>query len=273
MVKYKIVDAHVHVGKFKVSNPKICGWFSANLENLKDYIKKENLEAVFLLSHPPVTGYQLASSEKVLEIAEKDFRVKPFCMVNILAKNIEDEIKKLRKYLSKGCVGIGEVKAEIPVNHPRMLKLFDWAGEHNLPVIIHMTEKYCYDFFRLRSLIRKLKTNLIMHGWGWWNHLQNGFIAQILDEEPNLYMDCSANSGFINLAKNLNYTKNFLEKYAEKILYGTDFPMLTTYDGTQFGLNKHHLNLLLTLNLNQKKLRKILRDNALKLLKGGGKRV
>lgn len=267
MVKYKIVDAHTHIGKFKVSNPKVYGWLLVSLKDLKAYIKKENLEMVFLLSHPEVEGYQLASSEEVLTIAKKEPNIKPFCTINVLAKNFEAELKKLKNFLSKGCVGIGEIKAEVPIDHPRMLRIFSWAREHSLPVVIHMTDKYCYDFFRLRGLAGKLKAKIVVHGWGWWNHLVDGFIEQLLEREPNIYMDCSANSGFINLAKNLNYTKIFFEKHAERVLYGTDFPMLTTYNGSQFGLNKHHQSLILSLNLNQKTLIKIFRENALKLIK------
>jgi len=254
------IDSHVHIGKYNVKNSKVYGWVSIGYGDLEAYMNDYGVTDAWLLSHPKQKEfYNLNNNARTLELAEGNGKLKPFCSV---APGNEATIEG---YVDKGCKGVGEIKTKTPIDHPQMLTLYRVAHQHKLPVLIHMVDEYCPDIFRLMGALSEIQCNMVFHGWGWWNHFHDRIVEKIVSEHPNVYMDISANSGYKTLYRNIVYTKYFLTKYSNHILYGTDFPMLTIDDGTQFGSNQQHMELLRGLNLPQSCVENIMYKNAVKL--------
>jgi len=240
----KIIDSHVHIGKFNINRSGILGWLDVYPIHLMKYIKQEELSAVWLLSHPYMKGeYELNGSEETLVLAKSYPKIKPFCQVDYATPEC------IGRYVDKGCVGIGEIKLNLPLNDSKLLKVFKIAKDYDLPVVVHTTDKYCYaTHYNQFKEVLDIGANIIFHGWGWWNLLQCGLMQTIIEDFSNVYMDISANSGYRILDEGIGVSK-LLEEHNDRLLYGTDFPMISIPKqsdnmGTQFGIDKKHLNLV-----------------------------
>jgi len=266
MQNTRIIDAHAHVGSFKIIDPKIIGWFNIDLDQLRRYMAEYGVEKVFLLSHPITADFRFCVSDWVLTLAKLEDRIIPFCTVDPRYQ----KLSIVDKYVREGCKGIGEIKLDIAIDHPIMMEYYDYIGEYDLPILFHMSDRWCPDIDRLQNILHKVESPMVLHGWDWWNNFNNGVIEEIMERYDNVYADVSANSGYKTLLKDVEYTKRFFEKHSERILYGTDFPALTTFDKTQFGTNLCHLNLIESLDLSAEAKRKVLYKNALKLARIGG---
>lgn len=257
----KIIDSHVHTGQFNISNANIFGWLEVSLKDLNDYMNKYNLFGAWLLSHPDMPKYHLNNSQKTLEMCRENNNLKPFCY--------PETSNDIPNFADKGCVGIGEVKVDKPIDDKKLIDIYETAAKYDLPVLIHTTDKLCYAKINSYNRIFKVcsNTKFIFHGWGWWNLFSNHNIENFLNNYDNVFMDVSANSGYLTLKNNYDYSKKFLKNHHKRVLYGSDFPMLTTYDGSQFGSNQHVFDLLNQFELSQIALDNILYKNAEKLVK------
>lgn len=195
-------------------------------------------------------------------------------------------INRLKAAVSSFDVKIcGEVKLRMMYDNPDALRLFRVAGELGLPVLLHFD--YEYESGKLfprpswwygggiDCLERVLKacpeTNFIGHAPGFWAHfsrddkyktmpypdgpvIPGGEIERLLESYNNLYCDISANSGLRALSRDREYTRAFLERFSERVLYGRDYYY-----------NKHQ-ELLNSLELSNAALDNIYYKNALKLI-------
>ena len=104
-----------------------------------------------------------------------------------------------------------------------------------------------------------------------------GQLGRMLDKYPNLYVDCSQREAYI--ASIPRFAREFIEKYADRIVWGTDqgyslpmyrnsFHILETLDEHFYAWDVSNTRwCLYGLGLSDATLRKLYRDNALKILK------
>ncbi len=198
----------------------------------------------------------------------------------------------LKRFKELGCVGIGEVTANLPLDDPRVINMFRQCGEWEMPVLFHCTGPGTgvYGLFdevglpRLERLLKEVPDTIIIgHAPGFWSEItdnitpQNKFIypegtiekegslQRLLKTYPNLYADISANSGYNAISRDRKYGIKFLTEFQDKILFGTDV-CFADEDGKM-----PHLSYLRSLLSEEKISRdifnKITCDNALKILK------
>lgn len=148
----------------------------------------------------------------------------------------------------------GEIKFRMMYDNPDALRLFRYAGELGMPVLLHFDYdmEVGYRFPRpswwyggdIDTLERVLKacpeTNFIAHAPGFWSHISNddkykteiyptgpvipgGRIEQLLSQYGNLYCDISAGSGNNALSRDLRYTEKLISAYPDHFLYGRDY--------------------------------------------------
>ena len=134
---FKIIDCHVHVGEYRINSPKIYGWMQVSSEDLLNYMSDFNITSSWLLSHPKtVPNYYLNNNEDTLDITSRHPDLIPFC-----TPSRADDISALVK---KGCKGIGEIKNDKPIDHHKLQDIYKVAADFSLPVLIHISDKYCY---------------------------------------------------------------------------------------------------------------------------------
>jgi predicted TIM-barrel fold metal-dependent hydrolase len=81
-----------------------------------------------------------------------------------------------------------------------------------------------------------------------------GRLLRFLDQYPNLSCDLSAGSGYTALSRDLEFTRKFLIDYQDRVFFGRDEFTNRLYD------------LLVSLNLPEVVLGKVLGGNALRLV-------
>lgn len=179
----------------------------------------------------------------------------------------------------------GEIKLRMMYDNPDALRMFRFCGEKGLPVVVHID----YEFDNgqkyprpnwwfgggIGALERAVKacpeTIFMGHAPGFWAHISDddkfdkepypqgevlpgGKVLEMLDKYPNLFCDISAGSGCRAFERDLDFSRNFMIEYQDRILYGRD------------DFHNKHQELLNKLDLPAEVLEKICAGNALKLV-------
>ena len=150
-------------------------------------------------------------------------------------------IKEIEKYLKLGAVMIAELKFNLECDSPEMQKIYQLAQAYDVPVLMHWQFKmYSMGFEKLPSMLKKYKkVTFIGHAQTWWANIdkqhpnQNilypkgkvtpgGYTDRWLKEYDNLYADLSAGSGLSALTRDEDFTRDFIQRHQDKLLYGSD---------------------------------------------------
>ena len=179
----------------------------------------------------------------------------------------------------------GELKIRLQLDDWDALRMYRFCGDKGLPVLVHLDYEFPsgHDYPRpnywygggLESLVNAARacpeTVFIGHGPGFWAHISadgkydkeayptgpvipDSDLVQGLRECPNLYCDISAGSGRNALSRDLDFTRDFLTEFQDRVMYGRDF------------FDNLHQELLYSLGLPAEVLDKILCGNALRLV-------
>ncbi len=198
----------------------------------------------------------------------------------------------LEKYAEMGCVGIGEVTANIAMDDPRMVTLCRQCAKYDLPVLMHCTGpgSAVYGLYddvgspRLERLLQQAPDTIIIgHSPGFWAEIsgdiqpenkfvypegpiaKEGSLFRLLRAYPNLYADISANSGYNAISRDRDAGLRFLTEFQDRVLYGTD----VCFGGPEGRMP--HLGYLRSLladgRISEEIFDKITGGNALKVLK------
>ena len=190
-------------------------------------------------------------------------------------------------YMSHGAKGIGEISANIYFDDPRAMNLFAQAEERGLPIIFHigvMGNDYgLVDDLGLPRLEKVLKTfpklKVLGHSQKFWSEISAdvteetrntyptgkvipGRLIEMLENCPNLCCDISAGSGLNALTRDEEFGCAFIEKYQDRIYYGTDIcsPNNVVRHGEWLD------SMMLQGKISETAYRKVCRENAIKLL-------
>ena len=196
----------------------------------------------------------------------------------------------LSHYKNLGAKGIGEITAQLYADGPKLDNLFSYAEEMELPAIIHISPKFdlyygIVDELGLPRIERILKKHpnlkLIGHSICFWSEIscdnndkirntfpagkvKEGRIAELMREYPNLYCDLSAGSGANAMMRDPEYCYRFFEEFSDRVLYGCD--VSSPANTHQYRFATFLDNMMAEKAISEDTYRKIVRDNAVKLL-------
>jgi predicted TIM-barrel fold metal-dependent hydrolase len=180
----------------------------------------------------------------------------------------------------------GEFKLRLPYDDPDAIRLFQYCGELGLPVVFHLDVTfprngvpsdwqwwYGGGIENMKAPLRLCPhTQFLGHAPGFWREISadadqepkayptgkpivgRGRILEYLDRFPNLNCDLSGGSGYTALSRDLDFTRKFLIDYQDRVFFGRD------------DFNNKLYDLLVSLNLPDAVLAKILAGNALRLI-------
>jgi len=148
-----------------------------------------------------------------------------------------------------------ELKVRLPFDDPDAIRLYEFCGEHKLPVTIHLD--YPIDHGKgsyprpnwwyggsLEALERSLRacpdTIFIGHAPGFWAHISGdelhatemypaspvaagGRLSALMRQCPNLFADLSAGSGLNAIARDREFGRQFLVEFDDRLLFGRDY--------------------------------------------------
>ena len=189
----------------------------------------------------------------------------------------------LEKFLKMGAKGIGEQKFPVDCDSEAMQLVFSIAQEFDVPVLMHFQhETYNMGIERFHKMVEKFPTvTFIGHAQTWWgnidkNHDQavmypktpvtpGGITDRLLSDYENVYGDLSAGSGRNSMERDEDRARGFLERHQDKLLWASDCSDSFGTGPDCIGFNSKAT--VRRLAPNETALRKILHDNAARLLK------
>lgn len=153
----------------------------------------------------------------------------------------------LRRAIQDGAVSIGELKQHLAIDSPEMRRVYEVAAEMRVPVMLHIQTfphfagelpyNTGYEHFD-KVLAAYPKTKFIGHGDLFWANISadvltdrgypsgpvkaGGLTDKWLSEFPNLYADMSANSGNNALSRDPEFSKGFIARHQDKLIFGSD---------------------------------------------------
>ncbi len=160
----------------------------------------------------------------------------------------DNAIDLLRQAAGAGSRGFGEMKTRgVAVDGPEMRRVYALAAELSLPVLIHFQEIsqplspgiYNTGINRLPALLKEFpRTTFIGHADFFWANISaevptdtayptgpvkpGGLTDRMLSDYPNLYGDLSATSGRNSLARDPDFSRGFLARHQDKLMFGSD---------------------------------------------------
>ncbi|HVV43769.1 MAG TPA: amidohydrolase family protein [Bryobacteraceae bacterium] len=158
-----------------------------------------------------------------------------------------DAQQVLRDALRNGAVSIGELKYHLALNSPEMHRVYDVAAELGVPVMMHIQtfphfegeQPYNTGYAEFDQVLKAFpKTTFIGHADLFWANISavvptdrgypdgpvkpGGLTDKLLSDYPNLYGDTSANSGNNALSHDKDFTRDFLVRHKDKLIFGSD---------------------------------------------------
>jgi uncharacterized protein len=192
-------------------------------------------------------------TEEILEISRThEGRFIPFCNIDprMMGNRCDAPFDtKLAGYVERGCRGIGEVTANLPVLDPLMQNLFKHVNEFKLPLTFHIAPQRGSLYGMIdepglpgleRSLARFPDIKFLGHSQAFWAEIarletpaeryrypeggvrEEGVVPKMMRRYDNLYGDLSAGSGHNALARDRDYAGKFLNEFQDRLLFGTD---------------------------------------------------
>jgi predicted TIM-barrel fold metal-dependent hydrolase len=155
--------------------------------------------------------------------------------------DVEGATAEIERYLKRGGVVIAEQKFGVDCDAPAMQKIYELARAHQVPVLMHWQFKmYNFGFERFhRMLERYPQVNFVGHAQTWWANIDRnhgdqtvlypkgpvtpgGLTDRYLSDYPNMFGDLSAGSGLNALTRDEPFSRDFLTRHQDKLLYGSD---------------------------------------------------
>ncbi len=200
----------------------------------------------------------------------------PFCCIDPREADFD---RRFDDYVEKGFRGFGEMKLRLRVDNDDCKRIYSRCGEVGWPVLFHMDrclqpggQWYLANVERLEPVLDEFPdTAFIGHGPGWWAEIsgdaddrseaypdgpvtEGGRLPRLLREYDNLYADISAGSGYRALTRDPDFGRDFVLRFADKLMYGTD------------NSDTKHLELLRGMDLPDEVFSKVTRENAARLV-------
>ena len=245
-----IIDIHTHIGRGAIKDEP-----AVDEKELLKRMDELGIEKAVLLPRgiSPECSFFHFTTEDVLEVYKRHpSRFIPFC--NLDPRNGGNSPKTdfswvLEEYKKKGCKGVGEITANLYIDDPMYKNFFYQCGKAGLPVIFHLAVKIgglygAVDDIGLPQLEKVLKelpdTIFLGHAMSFWSEITSevyeetrggypkgsvkspGRVPELLAKYPNLYGDLSAGSGYNAISRDPDYGYKFLEKFQDKLFFGTD---------------------------------------------------
>lgn len=158
-----------------------------------------------------------------------------------------DAERVFREALKGGAVSIGELKHHLALDSREMRRVYEIAAEMQVPVMMHIQDfphfpgelPYNTGYPQFDKLLKAYpKTNFIGHGDLFWAHISadvptdrgypagpiktGGLTDRWLSDLPNLFADMSANSGNNALSRDSDFSREFIRRQRNKLIFGSD---------------------------------------------------
>jgi predicted TIM-barrel fold metal-dependent hydrolase len=236
-----IIDIHQHVGYSGRPDPVLLE-HQQTMGIAKTILLPSGRPLVSASTHQGKSNgldAQAAGNEACYQFARAHSKTFAFAANEV--PDIPDAVREIERYLARGAVLIAEQKFGVECDSREMQRIYALAQEHRVPVLMHWQFKmYNYGFERFYKILEKYpRVNFLGHAQTWWgnidkNHLdqsvmypkgpvtRGGLTDRYLSDYPNMFGDLSAGSGNNALTRDEDFTRDFLQRHQDKLVYGSD---------------------------------------------------
>lgn len=285
-------DVHCHAflsHGFIPGGGKLGYSYFSSVEQLLKMFEEHGVTAGLLL---PLIHYEIVPYvQKIREIKEaaEQHPDKFIYFMNLdprmMCNNPKADFSRVIEYhIERGARGVGEMCANLPWEHPLMDNMLFYINKYKLPLTIHISptpyNSYgIYDDYNLSGLERALDKypdiKFFGHSAEFWSRISgddqyqgyptgpvepNGPVVRLLETYPHLYGDVSAGSGLNAMTRDIEFTKGFMEKFQDQLMFGLDLGALIPEN--QITLSEFLDKLLADGSISQTVYDKICWDNA-----------
>jgi predicted TIM-barrel fold metal-dependent hydrolase len=157
-------------------------------------------------------------------------------------------IDALAQAVKSGARGFGEIKLHYATDGPEFRRAYALAADLDVPILIHFQEVDHFDnegkwspgfAANFERILKDFpRTTVIGHADAFWANasadyhneaaypsgpiVRAGITDRLLADYPNLYGDLSANSGNNMLSRHAEFTRDFLRRHQDKLMFGSD---------------------------------------------------
>jgi predicted TIM-barrel fold metal-dependent hydrolase len=155
--------------------------------------------------------------------------------------DIDAAVPEIERFLKQGAVVIAEQKFGVECDSAAMQTIYQLAKAHRVPVLMHWQfERYNLGFERFHKVLEKYSdVTFIGHAQTWWGNIDKnhkdqsvmypkgpvtpgGLTDRYLADYPNIYGDLAAGSGLNALTRHEDFTRGFLTRHQDKLIFGSD---------------------------------------------------
>lgn len=211
-----------------------------------------------------VTNAVLLTRAEDEEKAKEEMAKRPGHFVRSVAGDPAqaDMVSIFKQALDAGAVSIGELKYHLALDSPEMRRVYELAAAMRVPVMMHVQNfphfpgelPYNTGYDHFDKILRSYpKTNFLGHGDLFWANISadvptdrgypsgpvkpGGLTDKWLSDFPNLYADMSANSGNNALSRDRDFSRGFVLRHQDKLVFGSDCSCL---DGKGAGVSQNN---------------------------------
>lgn len=258
-----VIDAHCHIYPEKIAARAVAGTdnfyglHSVYAGTTADLIKRGEAAGIdhFIVQSVATSPKQVKSINEFIAESVKNSDGK-FTGLGTLHPDSEDIKGDIEHLLELGLKGVKlhpDIQA-FKIDDWRCLKIYELCEKKGLPILIH-TGDHRYDYSNPNRMLPVLKIyssltfiGAHMGGWSVWDEA-----SEQLAGLDNFYVDTCSTFAFMKPEK----AKELIRRYgADKVLFGTDYPMWSYEDELEF---------FLSLGLDESEKKSILNINAKKV--------
>lgn len=249
----KKIDIHVHTTLFKGPLRMGTNYTFATPEELIDIYDSEGIEKGFIqLRLSPEATHVVQSNEEIKTIVDKyPDRFGWFCSIDPRMGNNTYDCNLsyfLEYYKSMGAKGVGEISCNLYFDDLYVQNLLYHCEKQSMPVIFQIAPHAggTYGLIddlglpRLEKVLKKFPNlKFFGHSQAFWSEISSdvtnetrhkfpsgkireGRVVELFEKYENLYGDLSAGSGFNAVARDPNFGYSFIEKFQDRLMFGTD---------------------------------------------------
>ena len=273
------IDTHMHAGKLYVGEPHLTP------EYLLTFMDDLEIDRAILLpiESPEEAHYYVTTEEIIGYASGHPDRFIAGCNVDPrigTGDNARLIHARLKEYRERGCVSYGEAMTGLWIDDERLQRVYASCGELGMPIVYHIDGLRNRDergFPRFERMLASFPdTVFVGHAQHFWAEISGdvteeqfsaypegpvapgGALERLFVSYPNLYADISAGSGLNALTRDPDYGFAFLERFADRLFFGTDI--------CRHGLDIPHAKFLIDARdsgrISETIFRKIARENA-----------
>jgi uncharacterized protein len=184
------------------------------------------------------------TSEQIRAIQQHPDRLAWAVTTDITAAGAEERLTTAVKH---GAIGFGEMKFHLAADAPEFQRAYALAADLDVPILVHFQEVPHFDgegvfatgFKNFEATLKKFpRTRFVGHADAFWANVdakyandaayptgpitRGGVTDLLLGRYANLYGDLSANSGNNAMSRDAAFTRDFLARHQDKLIFGSD---------------------------------------------------